>query len=111
MRQTTPNTNRRSRREICIFAAVNAFALPKLDALCAAWLPGGRRRGAEYLALNPTRDDRSIGSFAINTVTGRWADFATPDRGGDPISLYAYLHGLSQIEAARELADSWGIEA
>ena len=40
------------------------------------------------------RSDRRPGSFSVNTRTGRWADFATGDRGGDVVSLAAYLHGL-----------------
>jgi hypothetical protein len=36
---------------------------------------------------------------------GVWADFATGDSGGDPISLAAYLFGLRQGEAARKLAE------
>ena len=44
-----------------------------------------------YVALNPTRNDRRPGSFKINIRTGRWCDFATGDRGGDPVSLVAYL--------------------
>jgi hypothetical protein len=36
--------------------------------------------------------------------TGRWADFATGDRGGDPVSLAAFLAGIGQAEAARRLA-------
>ncbi len=33
-----------------------------------------------------------------------WSDFATGDRGGDPVSLIAYLDGCGQVEAARHLA-------
>ena len=63
-----------------------------------------RRRGREYLARNPTRNDRSLGSFSVNTATGAWADFADGAKGGDVISLYAYLRNIRQGEAARELA-------
>jgi hypothetical protein len=35
--------------------------------------------------------DQNPGSFSINVRTGRWADFATGDKGGDVISLAAYL--------------------
>ena len=88
------------------FAAVNAAALACLPALCARWLPYGFRRGNEWIAKNPRREDRRPGSFSINLTTGRWADFALSDaRGGDPISLAAYLAGLSQAEAARNLAE------
>lgn len=90
------------------FEAINAAALPVLAALLARWLPGGRRQGQEWVARNPTRADRRPGSFSVNMRTGRWADFATGDRGGDVISLAAYLHGLSQVEAARRLSAMLG---
>jgi len=91
------------------FAAINRAALARLPELCHHWLPDGRRRGREYLARNPRRDDRRAGSFTINLHSGKWADFATGDRGGDPVSLAAYLSGLGQAEAARRLADMMGM--
>ena len=63
----------------------------------------------EWVARNPTRADRHAGSFSVNLVTGRWADFATGDRGRDPISLRAYLDGSSQLAAARRLAEELGL--
>jgi len=90
------------------FAAINAVCLPRLHSIVPNWLPGGQRRGSEWYALNPTRADRHIGSFSVNMQTGRWGDFATGDAGGDPISLYAYLNGLSQFDAARALHQSLG---
>jgi hypothetical protein len=51
----------------------------------------GRREGHEWVALNPKRNDRTLGSFKINLKTSRWAEnVATGDRGGDPVSLAAY---------------------
>ena len=41
----------------------------------------------------------------MNLRTGRWSDFATGDKGGDPVSLAAFLFNLSHIEAARRLSD------
>jgi hypothetical protein len=38
-------------------------------------------------------------------------DFATGDKGGDPISLVAYVADVSQGKAARLLAQMLGIEA
>lgn len=93
------------------FEAINRAALSSFGSILARWLPGGRVRGCEYVALNPKRHDRRAGSFKISLATGRWADFATNDRGGDPISLAAYLFGLSQCQAARELARMLGLEA
>lgn len=93
-----------------IFTVINAAALPNLESLCRRWLPAGRRQGHEYVALNPTRHDRTLGSFTINLRTGRWADFATGDAGGDPVALFAYLRGLKQSEAARALAHELGVQ-
>jgi len=89
---------------------VSAAALPYLPELLARWLPDGRRVGAEYVARNPRRDDRRPGSMSVSLRTGRWADFATRDaRGGDVVSLAAYLYGLSQAEAARRVAAAVGV--
>lgn len=93
------------------FSAINAICLARMDTLMPIWLPSGQPRGCEWCALNPTRTDRNIGSFSVNMTTGHWADFATNDAGGDPISLYAYLNGLRQTDAARALAKFWGVMA
>ena len=92
-----------------IFKRVNAVLLANMDDFCGKYGNGGYIRGGEYIVRNPTRVDKSPGSFRINMKTGRWADFATGDRGGDPISYYAYVFGLSQIDAARELAADLGV--
>jgi hypothetical protein len=91
------------------FDRVNRAALTVLPALLARWLPDGKWHGAEYVARNPRRADRRPGSFKINR-NGRWADWAVDAKGGDAISLAAYLAGLSQVEAACELARALGIE-
>lgn len=91
------------------FAAVKCAALPRMHDILARWLPEGRRDAAEWVARNPTRNDRKPGSFRINMRTGKWADFATGAKGGDPISLCAYLFGLTQLEAAERLADMLGM--
>lgn len=88
--------------------AVNVTALHSLPRILQSLLPDGHNRGGEWVARNPTRNDRKAGSFSINMRTGMWADFATGDRGGDVVSLYAYLKRLSQYEAAKELFDVLG---
>jgi hypothetical protein len=93
------------------FEAINRAALAAFPAVLARILPSGNRVGAEIVALNPRRADRQLGSFKVNRYSGRWADFATADKGGDPISLVAYLADVSQGEAARLLAQMLGIEA
>ncbi len=91
------------------FDRINRAALAVLPALVARWLPDGHREGGEWVARNPRRADRRPGSFRVNLATGKWADFATGDRGGDVVSLAAYLGGIGQAEAARNLADMLGM--
>jgi hypothetical protein len=91
------------------FGLIADAALSHADTLTRRWLPDGRREGDEWVSLNPTRDDRKRGSFKVNLGTGKWADFATGDRGGDLVSLGAYLFKLSQAEAALKVADMVGL--
>lgn len=66
-------------------------------------LPHAIKQGSEYVSLNPTRPDRNLGSFRINAYRFKWADFATGDKGGDIISLWAYVRQISQVKAAQEI--------
>ncbi len=91
------------------FAEINQMALSSLPALMARWLPDGRMEGREYTARNPKRLDRHAGSFRINTHTGCWADFATGDKGGDIVSLVAYLFDMTQGQAKSRLAEMLGV--
>jgi hypothetical protein len=99
---------RRSRR--VDFERVNAAALAAADSVVPGLLPGGRREGAEWVALNPSRADRRPGSLKVNLASGRWADFATDDRGGDLVSLAALVAGVGQREAAIRLAESLAVD-
>ena len=93
------------------FDQMSRAALSAAQSLVKAWLPDGRRESDEWVARNPTRADRKPGSFKVNLKTGGWADFATGDSGGDLISLKAYLDGLSQLDAAKALAQELGLAA
>ena len=92
-------------REKLDFDAINAAALAGLTRICERWLPDGVVYGREFVARNPLRADANHGSFRINIETGKWADFAIAGvRGGDPISLAAYLfHSGDQVAAAKSL--------
>ena len=60
---------------------------------------------------NPRRADRRAGSFKIRVAgrrAGCWADFSTGDKGGDVVSLIAFIEGISQQEAAAALARMLG---
>lgn len=93
------------------FRVVNAAL--HAESVVPQWLPGGQRRGAEWVCSNPTRADKHAGSFSVKLTTGQWCDFASDDkrdRGGDLVGLYAYLfHSGNQVEAARELMRTHGI--
>jgi hypothetical protein len=91
------------------FEAINNAAIESLPAIVHRWLPDGNREGPEWVCLNPRRNDRNLGSFKVNLHTGMWGDFATGDCGGDPVSLAAYLHDLSQVKAAKQLAKMLGV--
>lgn len=91
------------------FSRINSAALASAEIIMARWLPDGRREGVEWVALNPRRSDKRVGSFKINLRTGRWGDFATGDRGGDFISLAAFVFGLKNGEAAHRVAEMLGV--
>jgi putative DNA primase/helicase len=86
------------------FEAINRAAGANGRTLVERLVPGGRFRSLEYRPLNPRRNDNKAGSFSINYRTGQWGDFATGDKGGDFVSLVAYVKGIEQCEAARDLA-------
>ena len=91
------------------FGRINRAALANANAVVRGLLPEGRMEGHEYVARNPLRPDRRLGSFKVNISTGRWADFATGDGGGDMVSLAAFVSGLPQRQAAIRLAESMGV--
>ena len=92
------------------FKRIADAALDRAAQLLAEWLPQGHRDGHEWKSVNPQRADNSEGSFSINITTGAWADFATDDKGGDLVSLYAYLeHNGNQLDAAYDVAEQLGL--
>jgi uncharacterized protein (DUF927 family) len=89
--------------------SVATTALARFD-LVIDWLglANGKTQGHEYLALNPKRSDTKLGSFTINRDTGAWGDFASGDKGGDLVSLTAYILDCKQSAAAAKLAEFLG---
>ncbi len=80
--------------------------------MLARLLPDGRVIGREFVALNPRRSDRRPGSFKVRVAgarAGAWSDFATGDKGGDIISLVAYVENVRQDQAALLVARMLGI--
>ncbi|GEP12526.1 hypothetical protein [Methylobacterium gnaphalii] len=99
------------RRRSIAFASIASAACSHADAIVTRWLSDGRREGREWVAKNPKRADGRSGSFKVNLNTGRWGDFATGDKGGDLISLAAFLFDMKQDEAALQVADMLGLDA
>lgn len=92
------------------FKSIADKALPSIAFIASSLLPGGKRIGGEWIATNPKRNDKCLGSFKINLKTGKWADFAIDMKGGDLISLAAYLKSCSQAEAATWLSHEFKLE-
>ncbi len=82
--------------------------LTRADYYVATWLPGGHTKGHEYACAGLSGGEGS--SCSVNLKTGAWADFATEEKGGDLLSLYAAIHGLSQAKAAISVARDEGLE-
>jgi putative DNA primase/helicase len=91
------------------FADLAARLLDRADVLVPQWLPGGKREGHEWAAAK-TKNGGPGDSLKVNLKTGAWAHFIPGGgSGGDLISCYAYLHNMSNVEAARELAEQSGM--
>jgi hypothetical protein len=92
------------------FASVNRAALARLPEVLARLLPGGKPVRQEWHAASLRGGAGDSLRVRLSGVrAGVWADFATGDKGGDVVSLAAAVAGLSQAEAARNLARMLGI--
>lgn len=79
------------------FKELNFKLLPNIRSLLSQWLPGGTVSGQQFNCAS--RDGGKGKSFTVNLKTGLWGEFAGDERGGDLISLYAELNGISQGQA------------
>lgn len=69
----------------------NALRADMLN-LCYALGLQGRSENNDFVAYNPTRNDKHLGSFRIcirGAKQGTWAEFASSDKG-DPLDLIKY---------------------
>jgi len=106
---TTGNTSRNTGNASgkIDFDTINSAALACYPSLLERWLPGGKQSGREYEC-----GDISGGagkSMKVNIDSGRWSDFAGAISGGDPISLFAAINGISQGDAAKQLGDDLSV--
>jgi hypothetical protein len=90
------------------FEAVNRSLLSNLESVLHQWFPNGRKQGSSFCVGSLAGDPGE--SLKIDLKRGVWKDFSQDTKGGsDPISLYAAMQGLSQFEAAKELATHFGV--
>lgn len=83
------------------FARLGSELLAQAQSLLFDWLPGGRVVGNEFECGNLS--GIAGRSLRVNLRSGKWADFSSNEKGGDLISLFAAIKGISQIEAYRQL--------
>ncbi len=90
--------------------AVAAQAVAHIERVCAHWLPDGKKAGTEWeIGDRHGTPGKSLKIHLAGAKAGIWSDFTTEDKGGDAVSLVAYIDGVSQAEAARKLADFLGL--
>lgn len=90
------------------FQALAAALLDRAEHVVPAWLPGGHKNGHEWVCGSLSGGKGS--SCSVNLTTGAWADFASDEKGGDLVSLYAAVHGLTMGKAALNVARDEGLE-
>jgi putative DNA primase/helicase len=90
------------------FDALAKELLSRAESLLEQWLPGGVRRGHEYVCGSVHGGEGT--SCSVNINTGMWADFSSGEKGGDLISLYAASNDLSSGKAAVQVARDYGLE-
>ena len=78
---------------------------PSQETILTQICPGGTISGREYMAGSINGGPGK--SFSFNLVTGKWADFATGEKGGDIIALYAAVNRINNAEAARTLQEQY----
>ena len=97
-----------SARERIPFDIIAAAALSQARTLLPQWFPEGKFIGHEFSIGNVQGDPGD--SLQFNVSKGVGQDFASGERFGDMIDLYAARFSLEIGKAARELAHSVGVD-
>jgi len=88
------------------FVALAAALLDRSETLVSRWLPAGKKRGHHWYVGDFHGSEGK--SANVNLDTGTWIDNGTGEKGGDLISLYACIRGMTNAQAARELIEDNG---
>ena len=92
------------------FKAIAARALEQIEAVCLHWLPAGKKAGPEWeIGDRHGNAGKSLKVHLTGSKAGMWSDFSTDDKGGNLVSLVAFVDGCPQLDAARKLAEFLGI--
>jgi len=88
------------------------MAQARIGEVLGALFPGQAITYPVFTPLNPTRDDKTPGSFVIWTrgaACGGFIEYAREGEKGDVIDLVAYVHRRDRAFALRWLEDLFGI--
>jgi uncharacterized protein (DUF927 family) len=98
------------KREQLDFKQIAGRALEQIEAVCLHWLPAGKKAGPEWeIGDRHGNAGKSLKVHLTGGKAGMWSDFSTDDKGGDLVSLVAFVDGCPQLDAARKLAEFLGI--
>jgi hypothetical protein len=88
-------------------AEIKQMLQARMEALARDLLPDGTRNGCYWIAKNPSRQDRTAGSFYVwlTGVPGAWRDDATGQKG-DVFKLIQLVQG-SDFKAGVAWARAW----
>jgi hypothetical protein len=94
------------------FTALADALLARAHTLVPMWLPGGNLKNNEYFVHSVFRHEKtaSLSVKMSGERAGAWRDHGGDDEGGDLISLYGAIHGLTAGKAAVQVAREEGLE-
>lgn len=93
------------------FGTVGRAALDSIDTLLSKWFPNGVRQGVEFCIGSAGGEaGQSLRIRRTGEKAGVWSDFSSDgEAGSDLISLYAHIHGLTNGQACKALAEYFNI--
>lgn len=91
------------------FSELAQALLAQVATLLPQWLPDGALQGGKEYVCGSLQGGKGT-SCSVNIKSGQWGDFATGEQGGDLLSLYAAIEGLTMGKAALQVARQYGLE-
>ncbi len=94
------------------FTTVGGAALNAIESLLADWFPNGVREGNEFcIGSRAGEAGQSLRIRLTGDKAGVWSDFSADGAaGGDLISLYVFIHGVTPGKACADLAKQFNIQ-